>query len=265
MTAMAWDEPGTHLFEAGIDRGVLYIPVDETYAVGQAWSGLLGIEESNEDTGTPYFIDGVKYLDVESIGDFRATLRAFSYPPILDSYTGVAARGNGLFVDGQPLRPFHISYRTLLGNDVDGVDLGYKIHIIWNVLAVPQALTHDTLGADFAIAEFGWDLLAKPSQLTALKPTAHLVLDSTEMDPDLLAIFEATLYGTEETSPTLPRLQDFVSAAAVGLVVDNGDGTWTLTTPDENVTMVSPTQFEVEVGYSPYIDAETYELETSYF
>lgn len=265
MTQMTWDEPGARQFEAGIDRGVLFIPVDETYALGQAWSGLLGVDESIDDTTTPYFIDGVKYLDMESIGDFQATLRAFSYPPALDALTGLKPRGNGLFIDNQTPQPFHLSYRTRIGNDLAGVDQGYKIHIIWNALAVPQALMHETLAEDFTTVEFAWDLIAKPESVLGLKPTAHLVLDSTEIDPDILSVFEDALYGTAVTDSVLPRLQDFVTVSAVGFVVDNGDGTWTLTAPDENVTMISPTQFEVEVGYSPYIDEDTYELEVSFF
>lgn len=267
MTRITWDETSERRFEVGVDRGVLYEGPGSNQQ-GFAWPGLRSVDELTEEGSTPYFIDGVKYLDIETLGDFQATIRAFTYPPVLDAYIGVSNQGNGLFIDDQTPQPFHFSYRTRVGNDVDGVEHGYKIHIIWNALLVPQAVVHNTLGADPELVEFAWDLVATPTPVTGFKPTAHLVLDSTQLDPALLSVFENALYGTEVSEAYLPSLEEFATAAGIGFVVYNGDDTWTITAPDANITMISATQFEIvsnAEGMPEYLDADTFRIELTNF
>ena len=265
MTRITWDDTGERRFSVGVDRGVLYLGDP---AMGAAWAGLLGVDEITEEGSAPYFIDGVKYLDVETGGDFKATVRAFTYPSALDAYTGFAYRGSGLYAADQPPSLVNLSWRTLIGNDVDGVDHGYKIHIVWNAMMVPEVATHNTLGADPELVEFSWDLTAVPVSVPGYKPTAHLVLDSTQLDPAILALFENTIYATEFASAYLPSLEEFATQVGIGFVVDNGDGTWTITAPDENITMVSATQFsiasEIE-GMPVYLDANTFTIPVTPF
>lgn len=265
MTRITWNDTGENRFETGVDRGVLFYGDPVFYAA--AWDGLIGVDEVTQEGSTPYFIDGVKYLDVEAIGDYQATIRAFTYPTPLDSHTGVIWRGNGLFADDQPSLPIGFSYRTKLGNDVNGVDAGYKLHIIWNAYLTPQTVAHNTITADPELVEFAWDLVALPSVVGGFKPTAHLVLDSTQFDPDLLTLIENTIYGTEFSIGYLPSLEEFVAVVAIGFVIDNGDGTWTIIAPDANVTEVGG-QFEIlseAEGVPVYVDADTWTITTTPF
>lgn len=270
MTRITWDDTGEHRFETGVDRGVMFYG-DPATAV--AWPGLIGVDEVTQDGSTPYFIDGVKYLDVESIGDYQATIRAFTYPNTLDLFTGVHSRGNGLYADDQPALPVNgipsigFSYRTKIGNDINGVDDGYKLHIVWNAYLTPQAVVHNTITGDPELVEFTWDVVALPSLVGGFKPTAHLVLDSTQFDPDLLTLIENTIYGTEFTSGYLPSLEEFVAVVAIGFIIDNGDGTWTIIAPDANVSEAGG-QFEIlseAEGVPVYVDADTWTITTTPF
>lgn len=264
MTRITWDDTGEHRFEAGVDRGVIFL--GET-ANSVAWSGLTAVDESTQEGSTPYFIDGVKYLDVENVGDYEATVRALTYPQSLDPYTGVISRGNGLYADNQPSIPIGFSYRTNLGNDIDGVDHGYKLHIVWNALFVPQSVIHNTLVSEVELVEFAWDVVAMPKTASGFRPTAHLVLDSTQLDPAILTVFENTIYGTEFSSGYLPSLEEFATLVAIGFVIDNADGTWTIIAPDENITE-SGGQFSIETatdGMPAYLDEDTFTLEITPF
>jgi hypothetical protein len=268
MAILTWDNVGERGFETGIEKGVVYFPSPTLESSpGEAWYGLIGIDEAANSSSVPYFLDGIKYLDAERTTAFQATLRAFTYPASMEYILGYGQIDTGFIVDNQPVNRFHLSYQTRNGNDTDGVDHGYKIHILWDLLATPQAVTHESVGDSIAPVEFAWDIVAQPQTVAGHKPTAHLILDSTELSPAHLALFEA-LYGTETTDPSLPSLQDFVTMVGLGLVIDNGDGTWTITTPDENINMISATQFEItspDAGVPTYLDANTFTLETTEF
>lgn len=261
MTALEWDNVGERFFETGVDRCVLYIPNGEN-SPGVAWSGVTGIEESPGGSSTPYFLDGVKYLDAEVFGQFSGSIRAFTYPDEFEQFIGIDTDGGGLLFDDQPHKYFHLSYRTKIGNDVDGVDHGYKIHILWNVLATPDAVTHETLGASTEPVEFSWSIVAQPPLLVGARPTAHLILDSTDLPAGFLSQIEDMLYGTSTTDAYLTSLQDLLDQLALS-IVDNGDGTWTIITlSDDDITWVSPTQFEINDIDATYLDADTYTMNT---
>lgn len=260
MTRLQWDNVGERFFEVGVDRCVLYIPEGE-YGVGYPWSGVTAITESADEASTPYFLDGVKYMDVETFGEFKGMLKAFTYPDQFEQFVGIAEEA-GLLFDDQPHKVFHLSYRTKIGNDVDGVNHGYKIHILWNVTAVPDTVNHQTINDTTEPVEFSWSLLAQPQPLVGARPTAHVILDSTELAPGLLSYFEDMLYGTETDNAFVRSLQDLIDMLTL-TIVDNGDGTWTITTTsDDDVTLVDG-EFSINDIPATYLDADTFTMDTT--
>jgi hypothetical protein len=194
MTKLLWDQMGERLFETGLDHGVLYLPND----AGVAWNGLVSVEEDlGDDTSTASYIDGIKYLDYPSFGDFAATLTAYTYPDEFLAFEGVTALSDGLYVDGQTSNRFGLSYRTLIGNDVAGDAFGYKIHLIYNLTATPQPVDYETLNDSPNPVEFTWSITAVPTKVPGFRPTAHLIFDSRYLDPTILAALETILYGDD--------------------------------------------------------------------
>lgn len=211
MTKLVWDKVGERLYETGLDQGVLYL-ADGT---GIPWNGLTSIEEDmSGDTSAPAYYDGVKYLDIPATGDYAATLNAFTYPDEFLEFEGVADLGNGILVDGQASKLFGLSYRTKVGNDVDGVDHGYKIHILYNLTATPNAMSYQTLTSTTTPLQFSWRLTGVPSDVPYYRPTAHVIFDSRYLNAAMLVALEDLLYGdsdSQATLPTLSELVDFVS------------------------------------------------------
>jgi len=210
MTKLVWDQVGERLYETGVDRGVLYL--SDGSAV--PWNGLTSVNETVDDATTPVYFDGVKYQDVQSTGDFAATLTAFTYPDEFLEYEGVVDLGNGVFVDGQNSKSFGLSYRTYIANDVNGTDHGYKIHILYNLTATPNAVNYSTLTSADNPIPFSWTLTGIPEGADGFRPTAHVIFDSRYLSPTMFAGLEDLIYGdidTPATLPTLAELVDFVS------------------------------------------------------
>lgn len=196
MAPLVWDKAGQRLYEAGLDRGVLY----KEDSSGVAWNGLTGIDENLDDIAAePRFFDGVKYIDEPAVGDYSATLSAFTYPDEFLEYEGTVSLGDGLFVGDQRPKRFGLSYRTLVGNDIEGTEYGYKIHILYNVTAVPAPATFETIGENTAPTNFSWQIDAVPELVPGFRPTAHFILDSRFLPADILETIEDILYGSELT------------------------------------------------------------------
>jgi hypothetical protein len=211
MTKLLWDKVGERLYEAGVDRGVLYLSDNS----GIPWNGLTGIEEDvGDDTSDPAYFDGVKYSDIPSTGDYSATLSAFTYPDEFLVYEGIVSLGNGLFVDGQTSKTFGLSYRTLVGSDLDGTAHGYKIHLVYTLTAYPDSLSHETLNDSPNPLAFSWKITGIPQNAPKYRPTAHVIFDSRFLNAALLAVIEDTLYGNATINASLPSvsaLMDIVS------------------------------------------------------
>lgn len=205
MTELVWNQAGERRFEMGIDRGVLYPPE----APGVVWNGLVSVVETNTRSSKPYYLDGVKFLDHEVTGEFTAKLQAFTYPEELDELQGILAYAQGVFLHDQPGNTFGLSYRNRLGDDLD-VDRGYRLHLVYNVRAVPDDVAYSTMGSDLAPILFGWSLTSTPPQVFGIKPTAHISFDSRSMDPVKLAALEARLYGTVDDEPNLPGILELL-------------------------------------------------------
>jgi len=207
---LLWDQVGDRTYETGVDRGVLYIPSNGIYNRGVAWNGLTGVDE--KPTGaeaTPQYADNIKYLNLISAEAYEATISAFTYPDEFAQFDGVAEPVPGVRVGQQTRKAFGYSYRTLKGNDVDGTDLGYLIHLIYGAQAAPSEKNYQTVNDTPAAIEFSWDVTTSPVDGgslngTTFKPTASITIDSTDVSADDLANFESIIYGSEGTDARLP-------------------------------------------------------------
>ncbi len=201
MSKLIWGAAGERHFETGVDRGVLYLPGRD----GVAWSGLTSVQESpSGGASKAYYIDGLKYANVSALEEFEATIEAFSAPYEFGECDGTAEVHRGLFVTEQPRKPFSFSYRTLIGNDLESTDFGYKLHIVYNALAEPADRTYRSLSDDPSAEVRSWNITTQPSRIPGRKPTSHLIIDSRRVDPVNLAVLEGYLYGSEGIAPRLP-------------------------------------------------------------
>jgi hypothetical protein len=209
MTALTWNNPASRLYEYGIDRGVLY-PSDDV--VGYAWPGLVSVEEAVVGgESTPLYYDGTKYLDVIGNDDFQAVLSALSHPPQFNACDGVATIATGLFATQQPRIPFGLSYRTRIGS-ANSKNLGYKIHVVYNCTASPSPRSYKSMADNSEAEPRAWTIDTVPSdEMLAIKPTAHLIIDSTKSDPDALVAIETILYGGVSTNPHMPDQATFIA------------------------------------------------------
>jgi hypothetical protein len=263
VTAIAWDQVGERYFETGVDRGVLYL--NDGGAV--PWNGLVSVEDGSVKDVNSYYLDGVKYLEQISPGDFSGKLKAITYPAEFDRVNGIVAEGFGLAYYDQPPQDFSLSYRTRVGNDVDGIDHGYKIHLLYNLVADPDATSFETVGSPLKPAEFNWTITGTPPPLRGHRPTVHVSIDSTRTEFDVLNAIEDILYGTSTTEPRLPsidELGDLFKTLGALIIVDNGDGTWTaIDTGDDYITMLNSTTFQIDNADATYLDATTYQISTT--
>jgi len=210
MTALAWDRVGDRRYETGVDRGVLYLP-DGTAV---PWNGLTSVTETKSREVKSYFLDGVKFLDHYIPGTYEAKLSAFTYPDELEALLGSPEMAPGIVVYDQRANLFHLSYRTLVGNDIDGLDHGYKIHLVYNILAVPDDVEMASLGGSVDPATFTWNLTGVPDQILGIRPTNHISLDSRKVDPEKFTMFETTIYGSDEDDPHLLPMIDMLNMVA---------------------------------------------------
>lgn len=208
MARLVWGTPGERFYETGVDRGVLFVDGN----TGVPWNGLTSVNE-NTDGGdaASYYLDGYKYQSVATLEEFEATIEAYSAPKEFMQCDGVAAVSNGLFVTQQPRKPFSFSYRTLIGNDEDGPDHGYKIHLVYNALAAPSTRNNETIGNSADPLSLSWDITTLPPMIAGYRPTAHFVITSTATDPILLGQVEDILYGNDDQDSALILANDLLS------------------------------------------------------
>ncbi len=218
---LIWDKVGERLYETGVDHGVLYKPnAGGVYDQGFAWNGLVSVTEAPSGAeATPQYADNIKYLNLVSAEEFGATIEAFTYPDEFAEHDGSASPVVGVSVGQQSRKPFGLSSRTRLGNDVDGTDHGYKLHLIYGALAAPSEKAYNTINDSPEAITFSWEVTTTPVSVTGLKPTAQLTIDSTKVDAAALTVLEQALYGTAGTDPRLP-LPDEVVAMFSGTVTE---------------------------------------------
>jgi hypothetical protein len=208
MTRLVWNSVGERLFEAGVDQGVLFVDGSD----GVPWNGLLSVSESPTGADvTGYFIDGVKYLSLVSSEEFEATIEAFTYPDEFAQCDGTVSVKNGLYITQQARKPFGLVYRTKVGNDVDGIDHGYKIHIVYNALAQPTERANSSWTETIDPETFSWHIVTKPPVFAGFKQSAHFIIDSRETPSYLMHEIEDILFGYQDSEARLPSVDELLA------------------------------------------------------
>lgn len=206
MSKLKWDQIGERLYETGVDKVVLF-PMESTgqYGTGVAWNGISAVNESpSVAEPTALYANNGKYLNLISNEDFAATIEAFTYPDEFEECDGSKEIAPGVVIGQQKRKVFGLAYRTLLGNDVDGNDHGYKLHLVYGCLAAPSENNHSTVNDSPEAGTMSWSVSTTPVEVADAKPTATVTIDSTKADKTKLKKLEDMLYGTEQAESKLP-------------------------------------------------------------
>lgn len=205
MAKLVWDQSGERFYETGVSKGVLYPMTAGAYTNGVAWNGLTAVTESPSGAeASPLYADNIKYLNLISNEEFGATIEAYTYPDEFAACDGSAAIAEGVMAGQQKRDSFGFSYVTKLGNDTDGADHGYKLHLVYGCLATPSEKSYATVNESPEAITFSWTVTTTPVEVPGLKPTSCITIDSTKVNKDKLAALEALLYGTESQEAKLP-------------------------------------------------------------
>lgn len=250
MTRLTWDQVGERLYETGVDRGVLFLPdANGVYNEGHSWNGLTTVTESPSGAeSNPQYADNIKYLNLVSAEEFGATIEAFTYPEEFAQCDGTALV-DGVAIGQQNRKSFGLAYRSRLGNDLDGTDHGYKLHLVYGALAAPSEKAYATINDSPEAIAFSWEVSTSPVEVTDHKPTALLVIDSTKVTAANLAALEDLIYGTAGADPRLP-LPNEVLAIFAGAVTEVSTQAPTYNATDDLITIPAVT------GVEYYIDGE---------
>lgn len=221
MSRITWDQSGERIYETGVKQGVLYPQASGgTYPTGVAWNGLTAVTESPSGAeATALYADDIKYINLMSTEEFGATIEAYTYPDEFAQCDGSAALTEGVVIGQQARKAFGLCYRTTVGNDVDGNDYGYKLHIIYGALASPSEKAYATINDSPEAITFSWEITTTPVSVKGFKPTATIAIDSTKVNKEKLKSLEDILYGTETDEPRLPlpdEIATLMGAVAAG-------------------------------------------------
>lgn len=207
MARLKWDQIGEKIYQTGVDHCVLYPQLKGAYPKGVVWNGITTITESpsgGEDN--PLYADNIKYLNLKSIEEFGCTIECYTYPDEWNECNGIAEVVPGVYIGQQNRNGFGLSYRTKIGNDVDGEDYGYKLHLVYGCTASPSETTNNTVNDSPEANTFSYEVTTTPVQVeytttngTSYRPTASLVIDSTKTTADKMRAIEDNLYGLDAT------------------------------------------------------------------
>ena len=213
MAKLVWDQSGQKFFETGVSNGVLYVSDGQGgYLKGVAWNGLTSVAENPSGAeSNPVYADNIKYLNIISAEEFGATIEAYTYPDEFMECDGSAQVVAGVNIGQQARKSFGISYRTRVGNDVAGDNLGYKIHVIYNCQAAPSGKTYSTVNESPEAITFSWEVTTTPVPVEGFRPTATVVFDSTKLDAEKMAAVENALYGDASSEASLPSIEELLA------------------------------------------------------
>ena len=252
MTRLIWGEPSSRVYEAGVDQGVLY----PGNGPGVAWNGLVRVSETTKKVaGSINYLDGLRYYNRTTSDSFSGTLEALTYPDEFLPFDGSAP------VTSQRRPTFGLSYRSRRSDAADSN--GYKLHLIYNATARPTEKAYSTIAQVTEPEPFAWTLDTRPIKLPGLRPTAHVVIDSTVTHAWTMAAIEDLLYGSGTQDPRLPSPEEMIQLFESGTIlriIDHGDGTWTATGPDEAIQMLDATTFQISWPTVIYIDDVTFQI-----
>lgn len=266
MSTLKWNRPKDQTFEAGLDRGVLYLESGKAIA----WSGLVNVEDGGKSDVKDLYRDGQKYLSVIGGRDWEGSLEAYTYPSEFDELIGIVELGDGLYADSQMPKQFGLSYRTMVSSPgLNEPVQHYKIHLIYQAMASLEPITYSTLtsnGLDPSAFKFG--LTAIPQKVPNGRPTAHFILDTRGMDDSTRKTIEEILYGRFGAEPYMPGVLELIDILSYGdeiTIVENfyqagepippgkkvGDskGTWTATGSSKNIYMIDNPYVQPGGGY----------------
>lgn len=217
MSKLTWDQTGERLYETGVKMGVLYPQTAGAYPKGVAWNGLTAVTESPSGAeASPFYADDIKYLNLMSAEEFGATIEAYMYPDEFGECNGEGSLAEGVTIGQQTRKAFGMCYRTIIGNDTDGNEYGYKLHIIYGALAAPSEKAYTTVNESPEPITLSWEITTTPVAVAGHKPTATITIDSTKVDAEKLAALEAVLYGSEDTEARLPLPDEIATMMAAG-------------------------------------------------
>lgn len=205
MARLIWDEVGQRFFETGVKNGVLYVQEDDgSYKNGVVWNGLTAVTESPSGAEeTPLYADDVKYLTLRSAEEFGATVEAYTYPEEFEQCDGSAQIANGVTIGQQARRAFGLCYRTSVGNDIQGQNFSYKLHLIYGCTVAPSEKSYSTINDNPEAITFSWELSTVPVPVDGFSPTASLVIDASKVDEGKMQQLEDALFGNESSEATL--------------------------------------------------------------
>ena len=209
MAALVWHQAEGSWYESGIERGAIFSSHHNAWA---AWNGLVSVVESRARSMQAFYQDGVKYFERAIPGDYAARIQAFTYPDLLDILCGISSGAFGARIHDQISRPFNLAYRTRIGNPIEGLDYGYKLHLVYNLTAVPNDVSYATMAEEVSPILFEWSVSGIPSGIADARPTSHISFDSTQTDPAVLQFVENRIYGTDATNPTMQSVSELFAA-----------------------------------------------------
>lgn len=220
MSKLVWDQTGEKMYETGVSMGVLY-PKDTSgaYPEGVAWNGLTKVSESPSGAeSTDLYADNAKYLSLTSAEDFGGTIEAYMYPDEFGACDGSAELAPGITATQQERQHFGFCWQTLIGNDTEGTKHGYKIHIAYDAVAKPSSKEDSTVNDSPEAVSFSWEFTTTPVPVSksGIKPTAHIIIDSTKVDSDKLKKLEDVLYGSENAKARLPLPDEIITLVSAG-------------------------------------------------
>lgn len=234
---VVWNAPEERFFDAGLDRGMLYPKNDAAVP----WNGLTGVDEEGSEGSQAYYIDGRPFLFLPKRKEYKATIKAFTYPDAFAEIMGMAEIADGMYLDSQTADSFDLCYRTIVGNATEGADHGYKIHLVYNATVSPESLSYESLSNSINPTTFSWTIDAVPVAIPGFHPTAHVVIDTRHMSQSKIDAIENLLYGSETGDPHMPSPQAIFELLSFGdgiVVTDNGNGTFTVEGAYENVVFL---------------------------